>query len=368
MIIKNEDIFSAISKVSYVLALSNEPVHLIEMVLDELLQALNIDCCWVQFVRPEDRNLQLIACRGFTPKMTREIDLVDSSKTLGNRVVMGLKVIIADLSRDGEYGLSSFRKAGLRSLVAVPMRTYRTHGVMGIASRTEKRFSAEDAELLMVIAGLVSAAVNIAELSKIALATREKRSIAQNQTESEPSLEDDDIQSYLDTESEDVVDCGGASETAIEKQHMPLSTSDENVDQEPAAEEDIGQYEEVAAKTGELSRQDHDEMGVSLRPLQVIVHRAGKEGNEMKAADETMQTAEKASGRYTVTGHRAKQTDEASLRAARRASNQTQNTSGKPTGADESLCRKSEEEGQTGETFEKHARTMVAFRKLHTRS
>lgn len=367
MIIKNEDIFSAISKVSYVLALSSEPVHLIEMVLDELLQALNIDCCWVQFVRPEDRNLQLIACRGFTHEMTHEIDLVDSSKTLGNRVVMGLKVIIADLLRDGEYGLSSFQKAGLRSLVAVPMRTYRTYGIMGIASRTEKRFSAEDAELLMVIAGLVSAAVNIAELSKIALAIREKRSIAQNQTESEPSQEGD-IQSYLDTESEDVVDCVGASETAIEKQHMPLSTSGGNVDQEQAAGEGIGQYEEVAAKTGELSRNDHAEMGVSLRPLQVIVHRAGKEGNEMKATDEMMQAAEKASGRYTVTGHRAKQTGEASLRAARRASNQAQNTGGKPVGAEESLSRKSEEEGQAGETFKKHARAMAAFRKLHTRN
>jgi len=218
-IIRNKDIFSVISKVSYVLALSNEPVQLIEMVLGELLGNLNINCCWVQFVRPEDRSLQLVAHRGFTPEMTHEMELMDSGQTLGNHAIMGLRVIIADLSRDGEYGLSSFGKAGLRSLVAVPMRTYRTHGVMGIASRSKKRFNAEVAELLAVIAGLVGASVNSAELSKMALAT---------------------------------------------------------------AERNIGQFEEVAAKTGEISNLNCDGMGVSPRPPQETGQFVGKAVEEIK--------------------------------------------------------------------------------------
>ena len=201
-IIRNKDIFSVISKVSYVLALSNEPAQLIEMVLDELLGTLDIDCCWVQFVRSEDRSLQLVAYRGFTPEMTREIERMGSGQILGNHALMGLKVIIADLSRDGEYSLSSFGKAGLRSLVAVPMKTYRTHGVMGIASRSKKRFNAEVAELLVVIAGLVGASVNSAELSKIPLA---------------------------------------------------------------AAESNIGQSEEVTARNGEIGGSNCDDMGASRR-------------------------------------------------------------------------------------------------------
>lgn len=242
-IIKNKDIFSVISKVSYVLALSNEPVQLIEMVLDELLGTINVDCCWVQLVRSENRGLQLVAYRGFTPEMTREMELMSPGQTLSNHAVMGLKVIIADLSRDGEYGLSSFGKAGLRSLVAVPMRTYRTHGVMGIASRGKKRFDTEVAELLVVIAGLVGASINSAELYKIALATSERN---------------------------------------------------------------IGQFEEVAAKTGEISRLSCDEIGLSPRSPQETVQFASKEGEEI--------------------------------------------------------------EGQPIDIFEKHAQIMVAFGKFHTRS
>jgi signal transduction protein with GAF and PtsI domain len=242
-IIKNKDIFSIISKVSYVLALSNEPTLLIEMVLDELLGTLNIDCCWAQLVRSEDRSLQLVAYRGFTPEMAREMELMGSGQTLGNHAVMGLKVVIADLSRDGEYGLSSFGKAGLRSLVAVPMRTYHTHGIMGIASRSKKRFNIEVAELLVVIAGLVGASVNSAELSKIALASSEMN---------------------------------------------------------------IGQFEEVADKTGGIGKLSYDEMGVLLRPPQETVQFVGKEDKEI--------------------------------------------------------------EGLPREIFEKHARIMAAFGKLHARS
>ena len=225
------------------LALSNEPSLLIEMILDELMGTLNIDCCWAQFIRSDDHSLQLAAHRGFTPEMTQDMELMGPGDTLGNHATMGLKVVIADLSRDGEYGLSSFGKAGLRSLVAVPMRTYRTHGVMGIASRSKKRLNIEVAELLMVIAGLVGASVNSAELSKIALAS-----------------------------------------------------SDMN----------IGQFDELAEKTGEIGKPSYDEMGVSLRPPQETVQFVGKEEQEI--------------------------------------------------------------EGLPREIFEKHARIMAAFGKLHVRS
>jgi signal transduction protein with GAF and PtsI domain len=218
-IIRNKDIFSIISKVSYVLALSNEPTLLIEMVLDELMGTLNIDCCWAQFVRSEDHGLQLAAHRGFSPEMTSDMEFMGPGYTLGNHAAMGIKVIIADLSRDGEYGLSSFEKAGFRSLVAVPMRTYRTHGVMGIASRSKKRFNIEVAELLVVIAGLVGASVNSAELSRITIASSEMN---------------------------------------------------------------IGQFEEVAAKTGEIGKLSYDEMGVSLRPPQETVQFVGKEDKEIE--------------------------------------------------------------------------------------
>lgn len=77
---------------------------------------------------------------------------------------LGHKVVIPDLNNDGLYGLSSFRNAGFRWLVAVPLMTYRVHGILGIASRNRKTFQKETAELIMVIAGLIGNALSKANL------------------------------------------------------------------------------------------------------------------------------------------------------------------------------------------------------------
>ena len=172
------------------LALSNEPQQLVEAVLDKLLQVLNIDCCWVQLLSPESRDLKLVGCRGFTTDMIWEIGLSQPGHTLSDQAVMGHKITLPDLSRDREYRLSSFVKAGLHSLAAVPIRTYRPHGVIGIASRTKKRFRQEDAELLMAIAGMIGAALNTAELSQVARLSQGRPPLTGNPGAANPSHDD----------------------------------------------------------------------------------------------------------------------------------------------------------------------------------
>jgi len=174
---KPEDIFFIISAVSEVLSVSNEPQQLRDMVLDTLLEVLKIDCCWVQSLNLESRKLWLAAHRGFTPDMEREIGSMDLGQNFGNQVAgLGHKIVIPDLSQDTEYGLTSFSKAGLRSLVAVPIRTYRTQGVMGIASRAKRQFPAEMSELLTVIASLVGVALDKADLFQRILALEKQLS------------------------------------------------------------------------------------------------------------------------------------------------------------------------------------------------
>ena len=194
-----EKIFSILNDVSYVLALSRQPQQLIEMVLDKLVQIFDVDCCWVQLILPEDRSLQLVASRGFTPEMVRELDAEEQEHTISSQAVMGLRIIIANLNRDGNYGLSSFAQAQLRSLVAVPMRTYRTHGVLGIASRAERRFDDEFAELLMVIAGFIGAAINTAQLTEIMAADNDRQQIEGDKSRAELKA-DTSTQGYPVTE------------------------------------------------------------------------------------------------------------------------------------------------------------------------
>ncbi len=182
------------------LALSNEPQQLVEMVLDKLLHLLQVDYSWVQLVGPEDRKLRLVASRGNTPEMTLVVGLTDSQRILGERVLVGLKVVIPDLSRNGRDGLSSFGLAGFRSLAAVPIRTYHTHGVIGVASRTKKRLDDEVAELLMTVAGLVGATLNVAELGRIAL-SRERQRVTEGPLETKSATAEGNTSSALTTGS-----------------------------------------------------------------------------------------------------------------------------------------------------------------------
>jgi signal transduction protein with GAF and PtsI domain len=148
-----------------VLSLSNEPQRLLNMTLDTLTQVLGIECCWIQTFNARKRSLHLAAERGFTSEMRREIAALDIGHNFGRQIVgLGNGIIIPDLSRDGRYGLKSFRATGYKWLVASPLMTYRVHGVLGIASRYKKRLRKETADLAMVIAGLIGTALNKADL------------------------------------------------------------------------------------------------------------------------------------------------------------------------------------------------------------
>ncbi len=149
------------------LSLSNEPQKLLNMALDTLAQVLEIECCWVQTINAGKRSLHLAAERGFTSDMQTEMSAMDIRHGFTRQVVgLGDEIVIPNLSSDGLYGLSSFRSAGYKWMVAAPLMTYRVNGVLGIASRNKKRLHKETADLVMVIAGLIGTALNRAGLSQ----------------------------------------------------------------------------------------------------------------------------------------------------------------------------------------------------------
>jgi signal transduction protein with GAF and PtsI domain len=137
------------------------------MTLDTLAQVLGIECCWVQTIDARKRLLHLAAERGFSSEMRKEIAAVDMGHNFGKQIIgLGNSLVIPDLAANGRYGLSSFRAAGYRWLVAAPLMTYRVHGVLGVASRHKKRLRKETADLITVIAGLIGTALNKAGLSR----------------------------------------------------------------------------------------------------------------------------------------------------------------------------------------------------------
>ena len=193
---KPEKIFSILSTIIEVLSTSNRHQQLLDTALDTLLEVLKVDCCWVQLRNFESGELQLAACRALNTDIKRVIGSTDLGQLFNNRsAVLGHKITIPDLSRNEENGLASFSKAGFRSLVAVPMRTYRLQGLLGVAFRTKKRSLTGITELLMVIASLIGLALDKANLYEMMIARREQSNVGA-QLEEIPNLGKSDVHQH----------------------------------------------------------------------------------------------------------------------------------------------------------------------------
>ncbi len=165
---KPQDIFFVLNTVCDTLSISNEPRHLIHEVLDTLLKVLNLDCGWIHLLEPGGKRLLLSAYRGFTSDMIGELSQVESSP-YAQVLKLWQRIIISDLSHEKKNGFTSFREAGFHSLLAVPLRTYRIRGAIGIAAIAKRRFHVESAELLEVIADFVGVTLDKIELNQRAL-------------------------------------------------------------------------------------------------------------------------------------------------------------------------------------------------------
>jgi len=131
------------------------------MALDALSEVLNTDSCWIQWFGEDNSKLPLAACCGFTLEMRQGMASVNLEHRFGKEIAgLGHKILIPDLGRDGKYDIPVFERSGYSSLAAVPIMTYRIHGILGIAYRNKTSFSKDFAGLLAVIAGLIGMALN----------------------------------------------------------------------------------------------------------------------------------------------------------------------------------------------------------------
>lgn len=154
--IKNRDILAIISEVSETLSLTSNPRHILGTTLDTISGIFKADCCWVQLAEAGDGDLSLVVSLGFTADMERELNLIDRGHRFSREIVgLGHRIVIPSLNRDGKYNIPIFEKSGFRSLLAVPIITYRSHGILGMAFRTRTKFSKDLVQLFDVIAGLM---------------------------------------------------------------------------------------------------------------------------------------------------------------------------------------------------------------------
>lgn len=86
---------------------------------------------------------------------------MDLNHPLAREVIgIGTSVTIADLNRNGHLGMSMFAESGFVALIAVPIITYRVHGILGVVYRTRKRFTKDDIYLVTAVASIIGLALN----------------------------------------------------------------------------------------------------------------------------------------------------------------------------------------------------------------
>ncbi len=111
--------------------------------------------------------LPLAASLGFTPEMKREMASMEPGHLFNHEIIgLGHKIVIPSLNRNGKYNIPVFKKAGFRSLIAVPIMTYRVYGILGVAYRARMRFSDELTQLVSVIGSLIGMSLNMSMLNK----------------------------------------------------------------------------------------------------------------------------------------------------------------------------------------------------------
>ena len=164
------------------------------MTLDTLSRQLKTDCCWIQLVNSGNDKLPLVTSLGFTADMNREMNLLDKEHRFSHEIVgLGHNIVIPSLNRDGKYDIPVFRKAGFHSLLAVPIMTYRIHGILGIGYRSRMKFTDDFTHLITVIANLLGMSLHKSNLSKQWIQKSQPDVIVPDAIESDNQVSEDNI-------------------------------------------------------------------------------------------------------------------------------------------------------------------------------
>ncbi len=157
---------SALIAVAQAASQSLEPQQVLSLALDRAMEALDVKYGWIQLLREDRHRLTLTAQRGFAPELVAEISTMEAEQSpMAQLITSGETEMVEDISADSRDSLDIFRKAGLQSFAAAPLKSKeRIAGVIGIAAHTRRHLSPGEVELLNAMASQIGTALENAEL------------------------------------------------------------------------------------------------------------------------------------------------------------------------------------------------------------
>ena len=153
---------SALNAIASTASRSLDLDEILEVTFDKVLETIGVEAGGIYLLDERGKKLVAKAYRGVSPKLVEEAMKLDDGLA-GQVLRSGEPIVIEDISREPE--LAQMVAKGFRSYVSVPLKSKdKVLGVMDVITRSPRRFTPRDVELLASIGNQIGVAIENARL------------------------------------------------------------------------------------------------------------------------------------------------------------------------------------------------------------
>jgi signal transduction histidine kinase/prepilin signal peptidase PulO-like enzyme (type II secretory pathway) len=155
-----------INAVTAIVTGSLELEQILNGALDKVLEVTKVTAGSIYLLDRETQELTLAVYRGVSPEFAREVAKFKLGESLTGWVGQsGEPIVVDDLLQEPRLTTSLTSKAGMRSLIAVPLKSRdKVLGVMNLTDSQHHLFTSQDVQLLTAIGSQIGVAIENAQL------------------------------------------------------------------------------------------------------------------------------------------------------------------------------------------------------------
>jgi len=160
---------SVLNTIGAAVSQSLELEVVLKKALEKMIESLNFDACWIYMLDTSETELRLLAQQGLSEETARSMDRRKLTAGISGTIFETGKPLVFDDINDGKYHKISRKNTisalGFGAAAGFPIKAEdKTVGVMHLATRTPRRFAADELQLIESIAHAIGVAAENAQL------------------------------------------------------------------------------------------------------------------------------------------------------------------------------------------------------------
>ncbi|MFW6177492.1 MAG: GAF domain-containing protein [Desulfohalobiaceae bacterium] len=163
---KEQDYYHSLYQVAKVINSSLEPAQVLETIAAQVVQSMDLKACSLRLLDSTGQRLLIGASHGLSKGYLRKGTVEVEKSRLDQEALSGKTVLVQDARSDSRFQYpEQAKEEGLVSLLVLPLMVEdRAIGVLRAYSGENREFTAEEIELLHIIANLSAIALENAKL------------------------------------------------------------------------------------------------------------------------------------------------------------------------------------------------------------